>query len=195
MAQDQHHPHTHDGSELSPIELRVRALESILTEKGYVDPALSTPSSRPTRPRSARATAQRWSRKPGPILSSAPAPRRCDRRDRLSGLRRTAGRAHDCAREHPETFTTSSSAPCAPAIHGRCLGCRRSGKVPPISVAGCSRPAGRPGRVRGDAAQDNPHPGVGLHRGAPLPGPCRCARMERRAGVRRRWPILSPATP
>src|SRR3954467_8450377 len=39
MAQDQHHPHTHDGSELSPIELRVRALESILTEKGYVDPA------------------------------------------------------------------------------------------------------------------------------------------------------------
>src|SRR3954449_10194518 len=39
MAQDQHHAHTHDGSELSPIELRVRALESILTEKGYVDPA------------------------------------------------------------------------------------------------------------------------------------------------------------
>src|SRR3954468_23287166 len=40
MAQDQHHhSQTHDGSELSPIELRVRALESILTEKGYVDPA------------------------------------------------------------------------------------------------------------------------------------------------------------
>ena len=32
--------HDHDeGSELSDIELRVRALESILTEKGYVDPA------------------------------------------------------------------------------------------------------------------------------------------------------------
>jgi nitrile hydratase len=40
MAQDQHHhSQTHEGSELSPIELRVRALESILTEKGYVDPA------------------------------------------------------------------------------------------------------------------------------------------------------------
>ena len=39
MAQDQHHhAHAHEGSELSPIELRVRALESILTEKGYVDP-------------------------------------------------------------------------------------------------------------------------------------------------------------
>jgi nitrile hydratase subunit alpha len=40
MAQDQHHhSQTHEGSEHSPIELRVRALESILTEKGYVDPA------------------------------------------------------------------------------------------------------------------------------------------------------------
>src|SRR3712207_5694333 len=40
-----HHHHGHDhrheqeGSELSPIELRVRALESVLVEKGYVDPA------------------------------------------------------------------------------------------------------------------------------------------------------------
>ena len=34
-----HHHHDHEGSELSETELRVRALESILTEKGYVDPA------------------------------------------------------------------------------------------------------------------------------------------------------------
>src|ERR1700754_4044298 len=33
------HDHDHDHSELSEIELRVRALETILTEKGYVDPA------------------------------------------------------------------------------------------------------------------------------------------------------------
>jgi nitrile hydratase len=32
------HPH-HHGSELSDVQLRVRALETILTEKGYVDPA------------------------------------------------------------------------------------------------------------------------------------------------------------
>jgi nitrile hydratase subunit alpha len=33
-------PHDgHDHSELSPIELRVKALESLLIEKGYVDPA------------------------------------------------------------------------------------------------------------------------------------------------------------
>lgn len=33
------HHHDHDHSELSETELRVRALESVLTEKGYVDPA------------------------------------------------------------------------------------------------------------------------------------------------------------
>src|SRR3712207_955469 len=33
------HHHDHEASELSEIELRVRALESILVEKGYVDPA------------------------------------------------------------------------------------------------------------------------------------------------------------
>jgi nitrile hydratase subunit alpha len=33
------HAHDHDhGSEVSEMQLRVRALESILTEKGYVDP-------------------------------------------------------------------------------------------------------------------------------------------------------------
>src|SRR5881397_3805330 len=36
---DHHHHHDHDHSDLSETELRVRALETILTEKGYVDPA------------------------------------------------------------------------------------------------------------------------------------------------------------
>jgi nitrile hydratase len=40
---DHHHDHEHGdhehGSELSDVQLRVRALETILTEKGYVDPA------------------------------------------------------------------------------------------------------------------------------------------------------------
>ncbi len=35
---DHHHHHDH-GSELSDTELRVRALETILTQKGYVEPA------------------------------------------------------------------------------------------------------------------------------------------------------------
>ncbi|MGE0036231.1 MAG: nitrile hydratase subunit alpha [Xanthobacteraceae bacterium] len=39
---DHHHDHDHDhdhGSELSEMQLRVRALETVLTEKGYIDPA------------------------------------------------------------------------------------------------------------------------------------------------------------
>src|SRR5271170_6956723 len=39
MADHTHHSEGHDHSELSDIQLRVRALETILTEKGYVDPA------------------------------------------------------------------------------------------------------------------------------------------------------------
>jgi nitrile hydratase len=45
MSNDHDHDHHHDdhdhphGSELSEMQLRVRALESILIEKGYVDPA------------------------------------------------------------------------------------------------------------------------------------------------------------
>ncbi len=41
MAHDGHHHEDdddHHGSELSPIALRVKALESLLVEKGYVDP-------------------------------------------------------------------------------------------------------------------------------------------------------------
>ena len=37
MAHDHHHDHDH--SELTETQLRVRALETVLTEKGYVDPA------------------------------------------------------------------------------------------------------------------------------------------------------------
>ena len=36
MAQHEHDEH---GSELSETQLRVRALETVLTEKGYIDPA------------------------------------------------------------------------------------------------------------------------------------------------------------
>ncbi|HEV3162233.1 MAG TPA: nitrile hydratase subunit alpha [Xanthobacteraceae bacterium] len=36
---EHHHEHDEQGSELSEMQLRVRALETVLTEKGYVDPA------------------------------------------------------------------------------------------------------------------------------------------------------------
>jgi nitrile hydratase len=38
---DHHHGHDHEhGSELSDMQLRVRALETVLAEKGYIDPAV-----------------------------------------------------------------------------------------------------------------------------------------------------------
>jgi nitrile hydratase len=37
---DEHDHHPEHGSELSETQIRVRALETILTEKGYVDPAV-----------------------------------------------------------------------------------------------------------------------------------------------------------
>jgi nitrile hydratase len=40
MPDDHSHPHDHSyGSELSEMEVRVRALETILVDKGYVDPS------------------------------------------------------------------------------------------------------------------------------------------------------------
>jgi nitrile hydratase subunit alpha len=36
---DHHHEHHEHGSELSEMQLRVRALETVLAEKGYIDPA------------------------------------------------------------------------------------------------------------------------------------------------------------
>ncbi|RYF63697.1 MAG: nitrile hydratase subunit alpha, partial [Comamonadaceae bacterium] len=34
-----HHDHEHEHSELGDMDLRVRALETVLSEKGYIDPA------------------------------------------------------------------------------------------------------------------------------------------------------------
>ena len=39
MGHDHDHDGTDDHSELDPMDVRVRALETLLTEKGYVDPA------------------------------------------------------------------------------------------------------------------------------------------------------------
>ena len=37
--QEHRHEHTHEHSQLDEMDLRVRALETLLTEKAYVDPA------------------------------------------------------------------------------------------------------------------------------------------------------------
>lgn len=72
MQQDrENHDHSHDhrhegpGEALSPIALRVRALETILTEKGYIDPAaidaiVETYESRVGPRNGARVVAKAW---------------------------------------------------------------------------------------------------------------------------------------
>jgi nitrile hydratase subunit alpha len=60
------HGHSHDGSELSEMDVRVRALESLLVEKGYVDPAavdrlIETYEKRVGPRNGARVVAKAWS--------------------------------------------------------------------------------------------------------------------------------------
>jgi nitrile hydratase len=66
--QDTHdgHEHEHEHSELDATELRVRALQSILTQKGYIDPAaldeiVDTYQSRIGPRNGARVVAKAWS--------------------------------------------------------------------------------------------------------------------------------------
>ena len=62
---DHDHDHPHEHSELGEMDLRVRALESILSEKGYIDPAaldvlIDTYSTRIGPRNGARVVARAW---------------------------------------------------------------------------------------------------------------------------------------
>ena len=72
MAHDHDHddPHGH-GSELSEMQLRVRALETVLAEKGYIDPAALDVMIEAFETRSARTTAPASSPRRGPIRRSS----------------------------------------------------------------------------------------------------------------------------
>ena len=125
------HAHSHDhahGSELSEMHVRVRALETILTEKGYVDPAaldqiVETFETRIGPHIGARIVARAWV---DPEFKRAAAGRR-DRGGQFAGKFGPGRQPPDRGREHARAPITSSSARCAPAIRGRCWGCRRSG--------------------------------------------------------------------
>ena len=58
-------------SELSDMQLRVRALETILTEKGYVDPAALDQIVENVETKSARISGRASSRAPGSTPSSS----------------------------------------------------------------------------------------------------------------------------
>lgn len=84
---DHHHDHEHEGSALPEMDLRVRALESLLVEKGCIDPnALDVfveTYEHQVGPRNgARVVAKAWS---DPSVSRVAA-RRCHGRDCIAWI-------------------------------------------------------------------------------------------------------------
>ena len=182
MAGPRSRPRPRSCSELSETQLRVRALETVLTEKGYVDPAaLDRHRSRPTKPRSARAMARAWSPRPGAIRRSS---RRCWRTPRkaVATLGHVAASATTSSRSRTRrSATTWSCARCAPAIRGRCSACRRSGTSRRLIARARSRTRAACSHDFGvDAAEGHRNPRVGFDRRDPLPRAADAARRHRR---------------
>jgi nitrile hydratase len=122
------HHHDHDHSELTETQLRVRALETVLTEKGYVDPAaldlLIETYEKKVGPRNgARVVAKAW---------ADPAYRARLFKDATPTIAELgyAGRQGASTSSRWRTRrrgTTWSCARCARVIRGRCSACRQSG--------------------------------------------------------------------
>ena len=122
--------HRDHDAPLSDVELRVRALESLLVDKGLVDRAaldaiIDTYETKVGPRNGARIVARAWV---DPAYRAAPA----RRRDRGSSRARLRGRQSEqlVVVENTPRSTTSLSAPSVPATHGRCWGCRPSGTSP-----------------------------------------------------------------
>ena len=187
--------HDHDHSELSETELRVRALESILTEKGYVDPAsldlLIDLYEKKIGPRNGiRVVAKAWS---DPAYRARPDAGRRPRR-LPTRLFRPPGRAHGRRGEHAR-----------PAQHGRVhavllLSASRAGaaaglvQVRALSLARRVRSARRAEGFWRDAAETPPKSGSGIPRPRSATSCCRCGPRAPRAGAPSSSPNSSPAT-
>ena len=189
---DEHHDH---GSELSEMQLRVRALETILTEKGYVDPAaldlIVEAYETKIGPRNgAKVVARAWS---DPAFKRAllddatkavADARPCRPRRRPSG----GGREHAEAPQHGRlhALLLLSVGPARPAA-----GLVQIGALPLARGQGSAR---RARRFRRDAAGRNRNPRLGFDRRDALPraadAPGRHRGLERGATRRARHPRL-----
>jgi nitrile hydratase len=131
-----HHDHDHDN-ELDEMTARVRALETILVEKGLVDPAAVDAIIDTVRTRCRPPKRRGGGRKaPGPIPIS-PTWLKAGRH----GGYRVAWAYFGRQGEHMVAVfntdprrTTSSSARCVPATRGRCWACRPPGTSRPTTV-------------------------------------------------------------
>ena len=200
MAHDHDHDdHDHDhehGSELSEMQLRVRALETILTEKGYVDPAALDRHRRGLRDQDRPAQSARASSpRPGPIRHSS---RRCSRtrprRSRRSAMSAASAIIWSRSRTRRERHNMVVCTLCS-CYPWEVLG------LPPVwykSAPYRSRAVKDPRGVLADfgvsAAEGDRDPRVGFDRRDALPRAADAARRAPRAGARSSLPSWSRAT-
>ena len=186
------HEHQHEhGSELSEMQLRVRALETILTEKGYVDPAaldriIETYETKVGPHNGARIVARAWS---NPAFK-----RRCStmhrRRMRGMGHESPVGSHLIAVENTPQAhhMVVCTLCSCYPwEVLGLAAGLVQIGAVP---LARGDRPERRAGRVRRRAAAGDRDPHLGLDRRDAVPGLADAARRVPKAGARSSLPQL-----
>ena len=187
---DDHHEH---GSELSEMHLRVRALETVLTEKGYVDPAaldaiVETYETRIGPHNGAKR------RRQGLERSGVQAGAACGRDKAVAafGVVGPRRRPSDRGREHAElhNMIVCTLCSCYPL---EVSACRRSGTS--------RRPIARaPSTIRAECWRISASSCRPARRSASGTRPprrasswCRCARPAPRAGARRGSRLWSPA--
>ena len=190
-----HHHHDH-GSELSEMQLRVRALETILTEKGYVDPAaldlIVEAYETKIGPHSgASVVAKAWS---DPAFKQALLDDATAAIAKLGHVSRVGD--HLVAVENtPQTHNIIVCTLCS------CYPWEMLG-LPPVWYKAApyrSRAVSDPRGVLADFGvtlpQDTAHPGLGLRPPRPASSCCRCGPPAPRAGARSGSPRWSRAIP
>ena len=190
-----HHHHDHDHSELSETELRVRALETILTEKGYVDPAALDAIIEAYETKIGPHNGARSSPRPGPIRRSS---RRCSRTPRaaISTLGHVSRR-----RRPPRRGREHAAAPQHGRVHAvllLSLGNARAAaglvQVRALSLARGQGPARRARRFRRQRCRRTPRSASGIRPPRRASSCCRCGPKAPRAGARSSSPNWSRAT-
>ena len=153
------------------MQIRVRALESVLIEGGYVDPAALDALIETYETKSGRTTARAWSRGHGPTRRTGSGSRRRHRA-------RSPSSATPAARA--STWSRVENTP-RDAQHGRLhallvlpvAGARAAAglvQVRALSLAGGVRPARRARGLRRRPSRPRRRRVLGLDRGGPLPG-------------------------
>ena len=192
MAEHDHDDHHHQhGSELSETQLRVRALETVLTEKGYIDPAaldaIIEAYETKIGPAQRRACRRQGLERSGVQAGAA---RRRIQGGEFAGPRKPGRRPSRRGREHPRAAQHDRVHAVLLLSVGSARAAAGLVQVRALPLAGGEGPARRAGRFRRQPAERYRNPRVGFDRRDALPGaadaPARHRRLER-GTPRRSW--------